>query len=112
MKDTFYFIVKHFLQLIKKCFPSNHPLAKVVNRNKLKLVNRDLIWDDIRPRPVKNSRKSVVAQPDAQLGFNLGAEQNTEEPEAEQAEPQASTSADAETNTPATTFTHRYPMRY
>ena len=28
---------QHFLKLIKKCFPENHPLAKVVNRNNVKL---------------------------------------------------------------------------
>ena len=26
-----------FLQLIKKCFPENHPLAKVVNKNNVKI---------------------------------------------------------------------------
>ena len=30
-------IGQKFLQLIKKCFPSNHPLAKVVKRNNVKI---------------------------------------------------------------------------
>ena len=30
-------IGQKFLQLIKKCFPSNHPLKKLVNRNNVKI---------------------------------------------------------------------------
>ena len=30
---------------------------RVVNRDKVKLVNPDLEWDDVRPRPTRTARK-------------------------------------------------------
>jgi len=67
--------------------------TKTVNRNKLKLVDPNIVWDDVRPRPVRNTRKTTVLQPTAQFTLKSQTEQTTaeptEEPEAEIEAPEA-----------------------
>ena len=99
--------------------------TKTVNRNKLKPVDPNIVWDDVRPRPVRNPRKTTIPQPTAQFAPQLTptteAEETAEEPEpAEENTP--AVEAETETNQTEQTqakkiptfkeFAHPYNTRY